>query len=169
MTRTFEELAGGELDALYQGALFLAAGRRGVAEELLVDAVSVAFRDHAWENAIEDMERWLEGRLVRSFVRRAAVGPPPAPVRGRSRPTTMVANTMTAQGLFHAARIVPARPRAAIWLVLLRRWSYRDAAEALGVTRQQLRELLRYRDAWMSEVMRSAQGGRGMNAEISRA
>ena len=44
MARTFEELATPELDALYQGALFLSGGEPSGAEYLVVEAVTLSFR-----------------------------------------------------------------------------------------------------------------------------
>ena len=78
MSRTFEELASQQLDALYQGALFLSGGRQEGAERLLVDAVTLAFTEHAQDSGgVTDVERWLEARLVRAFVRHVTERPEP--------------------------------------------------------------------------------------------
>ena len=44
--------------------------------------------------------------------------------------------------------------RAALWLVMLQRWEYAEAAMVLGVQRDDLLELLRHRDTLVSGVMR---------------
>lgn len=54
MSRTFEELASQQPDALYQGALFLSGGLQEGAKRLLVDAITLAFgrrRDFALSHA----------------------------------------------------------------------------------------------------------------------
>jgi len=150
MSRTFEELASQELDELYQGALFLRAGDRTGAEELLVDTLTEAARDFAQASAATAIRPWLEGRLARTYlaapVEDAAgpAGPPPAWAPETAR-------------LLEAAAELPALPRVALWLVLLRRWSYADASEALGVDGARMAELLAYRDILFAAVM----GGRG--------
>lgn len=155
MSRTFEELAGEELDALYQGALFLAAGEGRRAEELLVEALESAFREHVRAPEETSSRRRLERRLVQSFLRRegadAAVAEAP---RVRSRPRGPVP-VLGAGGLFRAAGALPAAPRAALWLVMLRRWGYGEAAETLGVGKEQLKALLEYRHVLMAEAMKS--------------
>jgi len=156
MPRTFEELAAEEMDALYQGALFLCGGNPRAAEIVLVDTLTLAFRDHEREPDAPPIQHWLEGRMVRAFVRRTASGPPPLPPSGpRNRPSGRVGRIGT-ETLFKAAAAVPPWPRAAIWLVLLRRWGYQEAAAVLGVARDVLRDLLRYRDHMMSIVLRSS-------------
>ena len=52
-----------------------------------------------------------------------------------------------------AAAAVPWPARAALWLVLLRRWSYADAAGLMEVDREMLKTLLRYRDTLMGAIL----------------
>lgn len=70
MARTFEGLASGEMDAMYQGALFLSGGDPERAEALVVDTVMLAFREHAADTDPQSTRRWFEARLVRSYLRR---------------------------------------------------------------------------------------------------
>lgn len=165
MSRTFEELAGQELDALYQGALFLSGGNERGAEGLLVDAVALAFQEHAHSVDPDHVQRWLEVRLVRAFLRQLTPGPTQLPA-GAARRLELAPGTfdsLQARQLFEAAATLPAWPRAALWLVLLRRWSYGDAAEAIGVSKDALVELLRYRDVLIREMMSSARGRLGQD------
>ena len=157
MSRAFEEVASEELDALYQGALFLSGGDTRDAEGLLVDAITVAFREYAEETDVVSVERWLESRLVRSFLKPPADGATmlpedPAP-RVALEPGML--DAIGSQSLFGAADKLPALPRAAVWLVVLRRWSYRDAASTIGVDAEAIPGLLRYRDVLIKELVTS--------------
>ncbi|MDA0328144.1 MAG: hypothetical protein O2958_03955 [Gemmatimonadetes bacterium] len=167
MSRTFEELAGTELDALYQGALFLAGGNPRGAEELLVNAVTLAFKEHERDAGPNEIRRWLEARLVRSFLRHLREGPLVLPEDTARRvaldPVTF--ESLGSTELFAAAAVLPPRPRAALWLVLLRRWSYADAASILEVDVADLEKLLGYRDVLMREIM-SAPGLRRTGTEM---
>jgi DNA-directed RNA polymerase specialized sigma24 family protein len=162
MSRTFEEVAGGELDALYQGALFLAGGNPHGAEPLLVETVSLAFKEHAVDMEAGVVQRWLEARLVRAFLRNVKDGPQHLPedtaLRVSLDPDTF--ESLGSDELFSAAAVLPAWPRAALWLVLLRRWSYHDAASAMGVDEGSMDGLLRYRDVLLAEMLSSSRGGR---------
>ena len=160
MPRAFEELASEELDALYQGALFLAGGNTRDAERLMVEAVTGAFREHAQKRDIASVERWLEAGLVRSFLKQLTEGPTLLPEE-TARRVALEPGTFDAIGpqqLFEAAAELPAWPRAAVWLVLLRRWSYRDAASAMGVDHDAVPGLLRYRDVLVKELIASKHG-----------
>jgi hypothetical protein len=162
MTRTFEEVAGGELDALYQGALFLSGGNPDGAERLLVESISLAFRDHTGDRDPEGVQKWLEARLVRSFLRDVQDGPRDLPEE-TARRVTPDPGTFEALGpdeLFSAAATLPAWPRAALWLVLLRRWSYADAASVMGLDEASVEGLLGYRDALLREMLSSSRDGR---------
>lgn len=156
MAQTFEELASGELDALYQGALFLSGGSAPGAERLLVDAVTLAFQEHAAETDAESVQRWLEARLVRAYLRAVDGAVTPQEVL-RERPAIgpEALRDLGAEELFSAAAILPPQSRAAVWLVLFRRWSYNDAAHALGIEPGAMPDLLRYRDALIGELMSS--------------
>jgi DNA-directed RNA polymerase specialized sigma24 family protein len=153
MARTFEELTGEGLDTLYQGALFLTGGHRDDAEHLLVDALTLAYR---LSRGAEDpvAVRWLEARLARAFFAGASGPHPRMPAAiGAAAPDPSVLEGIGPEAMFLAAGTLPPRPRAALWLVLVQRWPYADAAEALGVTTERLRELLQYRDALLAALL----------------
>ena len=158
VSQTFEELVGRELDGLYQGALFLCAGDRRGAEELLVDTLTAAFAEHAAAGELGDAEGWLDARLTRSYLSRAGQGVPSRRRRAAARPAPVPSafDDMGAAELFTAAGALPPEPRAALWLVLFKRWSYDAAAQALTVDRDSLVELLRYRDALAGELVHAS-------------
>ena len=168
MARTFEEMAGPELNHLYTGALFLAAGDVDVAEDLLVDTLTGAYV-RATGVPADQPRRWLEGELVSTFcggIDGSAVHAP----RPIARP--MVAEFLDdvgADALFAAAGGVPPRARAALWLVMLQRWEYAEAAKALDVDRSRLLELLRHRDTLVAAVMRGGANRPSSARRIHRA
>lgn len=155
MGRTFEELATTEVDALYQGALFLCGGDPGAAEKLVVETVTLAFRDYAGEAETADVQRWFEERLVRSFLRTAredgSGGSAPNPATTGISPSAF--DALAPEALFAAAGRLPDRPRATLWLVLLKRWSYDDAAEVLGTGPKEIARHLAWRDALMHALV----------------
>jgi DNA-directed RNA polymerase specialized sigma24 family protein len=155
MSRTFEELAGEELDALYQGALFLAGGSPRGAEHLVVDAVTLAFREHSVAATSDKTERWLESRLVHCFIRRLTDGPTVLPSAATRNAVGGPAafERLGSESLFRAARAVPPWARAVLWLVMLRRWTYEDAAAVMGLDRSTVTDLLGYRDLLMKEML----------------
>ena len=65
------------------------------------------------------------------------------------------------KGLNLAAAAVPWGARAALWLVLLRRWSYADASATIGVTADVLKDLLEYRHTLMGAILGSNTGNAG--------
>ena len=74
MHRTFEELAGQEIDGLYHGALFLKAGEEAAAEDLVLWTLTGAFQSFRQDLSQSDASRWLEDKLVRAFL--AGEAPP---------------------------------------------------------------------------------------------
>jgi DNA-directed RNA polymerase specialized sigma24 family protein len=148
MTHTFEELAATELDALYQGALFLRAGDPGEAELLLIEAVAQAFKKRAMQPASASMQRWLERCLVQALLRQESdsVGTPsPATSSAGHREAPSVGDVSPGQ-LYAAAEPIPPLARAALWLVILRRWTYADATDAVGVETHDIHLLLSHRE-----------------------
>ncbi len=148
MPQTFEELVGRELDLLYRGALFLTGGGEAAAEDLLVDTLRGAFHTYRSAHVAEgDSQRWLEGCLAqKALILLKGAGPPGT----------------TVSKLYDAAADMPIGPRVAIWLVLMRRWSYAAAADRLQVDREGLRELLKHRQrlvAAIEPLSRSAGNG----------
>jgi DNA-directed RNA polymerase specialized sigma24 family protein len=160
MSRTFEEMAGRELDSLYQGALFLSGGAPWVAEKLLVDTLTTSFREHGRDLPDDSVERWLEGRLVQQFLAGVELGPFPVRTANEGGVPGPF-DELEADTLFTAAGALPPWARAAVWLVLLRRWSYAKACGALEVDLVVLDDLLRYRDQLMTEILRSSPRGNG--------
>jgi DNA-directed RNA polymerase specialized sigma24 family protein len=160
MSQTFEELATNEIDGLYQGALFLAAGDEVEAEQLLIETLGRSFsRFHAGD-ATDDIRRWLEGKMVSTFMESHSrdVTPThhgPGAVRLQASHESAFAS-LDAQGLHSAAAEVPWAARAALWLVLLRRWKYDDASDAMGIGRPILKNLLEYRHTLVGAIL----GGR---------
>ena len=144
MSRTFEEMASRELDSLYQGALFLSGGKPWMAEKLLVETMTSSFREHGKAMPEGAVDHWLEGQLVQQFLLGVELGP-----------------SEEADTLYAAAAALPPWPRAAVWLVLLRRWSYAEARVALAVDLDVLEDLLRYRDQLMTEILRASPRGNG--------
>jgi DNA-directed RNA polymerase specialized sigma24 family protein len=157
MSRSFEELAGGELDSLYQGALFLTGGDSHGTERLLVETLTQAFGAFSspeWTDDETDTE-WLEARLVQTFMGPDREQPLPHLPEGRKRVELgeMIFPSLGTDVLFAAAASVPPLARAALWLVLLRRRSYADAMEVMTIDSQTLASLLSYRDLLLRESL----------------
>jgi DNA-directed RNA polymerase specialized sigma24 family protein len=171
MARTLEELASDSIDGLYQGALFLSGGHEGDAEALLMDTMTLAFHECAGGAPTRQaVEHWLEARLVRSYLAHA-----PTHVEGyvtgdAGRQGVAKGSGLRELGpaqLFTAAGALPPWPRAALWLVLLRRWGYGEAARVLGIEVDRLRNLLRYRDALLRQVLRWSGGSDGTTGTMT--
>lgn len=166
MPEAFEELAVREIDGLYHGALFLAAGDEAEAQDLLLEVMAGSFETYrAGGGRDGDPARWLEGRLARLFLGEGAddhgklVAPGPREElfgpEARER-----LDGLRSRDLYRGARGVPERARAVLFLVLLRRWSYREAAKALEMRLEELKELLRYRHAFVAAILGNRPGGR---------
>ncbi|MEX2468071.1 MAG: hypothetical protein WD995_14260 [Gemmatimonadota bacterium] len=154
MTWTLEEQISAELDTLWQAALFLAGGRREEAEWLLEDTVSAASDDLVVTLQVADGTDKLERFMVRRFFQGA--------VRMSLAPGTVThddsaeAPEAEVAALLRDAGRVPDRPRAALWLIVIRRRSYDEGASILGIERDELRDLLEYREVLMADVIRNA-------------
>ena len=160
MSRTFEEMASRELDSLYQGALFLSGGEPWMAEKLLVESMTSSFRGHGKVMSEGAVEHWLEGQLAKQFL--LGVELRPSQIGGtREGGVSGAFDGLEADTLYAAAAALPPWPRAAVWLVLLRRWSYAEARVALAVDLDVLGDLLRYRDQLMTEILRASPRGNG--------
>lgn len=153
--QTFEEVATAEVDHLYRGALFLSGGDEEAAEGLLLWTLTRSFHAFRAAKGVSDAARWLEGRLVDEFVaasKAAGVDVDEVWMASPDRPRRQVGN-VDARALAVAAARIPFRARAALWLVVLRRWKYEDAARSLGVSGSELKNLLKYRDALVGAVI----------------
>jgi DNA-directed RNA polymerase specialized sigma24 family protein len=161
MPLTFEERISEDLDALYSGAAFLSGSQGGGAQRLLVDAVSRASSEYRLDGDAGAFTPWMEGILVRTLLASEALAGGKE-VKKRRRPSadrTVGPHELDDIGwadMVRAAARIPIRPRAALWLVLLRRWRYSEAAATIGVDLGALRELLGHRDGFFQEVIRGA-------------
>ena len=169
MHRTFEELASQEIDRLYRGALFLEAGEGQDAEDLLLSTLTAAF--HAFRKVEQgtDAARWLEGRMVRAYLSalpEAGSNDGAPEVVGTHAPPLMGTVEVDPFALYKAARSVPPRARAALWLVLLRRWKYVEASRVLETDLDDLKSLLAYRHLLMTAVLRGPEARDGTNREL---
>lgn len=154
MARVLEELIAAELDTLYRGALFLCAGGREAAETLLERTAASASRRRL-DRHHADIAFPVERLMIREFLGNPpAADVPPLPL---GDPVGLAGfGKLTSNSLYRGAASVPAAPRAAIWLVVIRRWTYDDAADAMDVGGDALREALAYRDTFMAGTLRSS-------------
>lgn len=157
-----------ELDGLWQAATFLQCGDAEEAETLLVRAMASAARGHAAKEPGRPSAP-LEPHLIRMFldgvrsrseetVVRPGVSPgqAPGPPDRQIPPNGSATNAdreIPVAALHAAAASMPPSARAAIWLVLIRRWSYDDATALLGVDPGDLRELLRFQDVFAATAL----------------
>lgn len=153
------------------------AGSRRRAEARVIAAVERA-ADQYFDGIADEPGVWLEDTLVRSFLdedqphdhetgsdavaepsRRAVVARRfvsrlPGRSPSQAVPPARFFTGLTRERVYEAAGALPSAPRAAIWLVQFRRRSYAAAAETLGVGEDELRRLLRYREAFLAELVR---------------
>lgn len=144
MTQTLEENVLSSIDVLYQGAHFLTGGDRHDAERLLEDTVLAAYHEAVRSGTPTD-QRGLSMLMARTFVTQVPDPPRDAPDSPPSPPVDL-----TADGIFEAAARVGPKSRVALWLVLIRRWSYAEASAALRVEEPTLRGLLGGRHEFMA-------------------
>ncbi len=69
--------------------------------------------------------------------------------------------------LHKAARRIPPRARAALWLVLLRRWKYSEASRVLETDLDDLKDLLGYRHLLLTAVLRGPDQRNGTRADVT--
>ena len=147
MPLTFEERLSEDLDALFSGATFLSGTRGGDAQRLLVEAVSMASSEYRDDLDRGAFSRWMEGILVRAFLAPGSSGRANVERAQRRssghrpvRPEEL--DQIEWADMVRGAASIPSRARAALWLVLLRRWRYSEAAATIGIGLDSLRELL---------------------------
>jgi DNA-directed RNA polymerase specialized sigma24 family protein len=165
MHETFEEFVGRYLDDLYRGALFLNGGEASRAEDLVLWTVTGAFQAFRRIDG-GATERWLDRKLVEAFLVRAGWDPTdPGSLEAFSGDVPATPDlTDTASGvleidpeaLFRSAVKLPHVARAAIWLVLLRRWRYEEACDVLKTDVAGLKALLQGRHVLLTAVMRKS-------------
>jgi DNA-directed RNA polymerase specialized sigma24 family protein len=163
MHQTFEELVGRHIDDLYQGALFLNAGEESPAEDLVLWTVTGAFQ--AFRRIDGDAtERWLERKLVETFLVRAGWDSMDResmeafsgvdPSRPDLADTASEIVEIDPEALFRSAAKLPHLARAAIWLVLFKRWRYEEVCDVLKTDVAGLKGLLQGRRVLLTAVVR---------------
>lgn len=168
MSHTFEELAGKEVDGLFQGALFLQAGDEAAAEDLLLWTLTKAFHVFRETGGGENPDQWLEGRLVYEFLGLLPKSDAAAQaLAAELESPAQHVGSVDPGALHEAAGRVPARARAALWLVVLRRWTYGEASAALHTNTEDLKDLLRFRHTLMAAVLRPRNGRNGTDGRMS--
>lgn len=170
MHQTFEEFTGRHIDRLYHGALFLSAGEEPPAEDLVLWTLTGAFQEFRQIEPGSASEQWLEGRLVDVFLARAvADSTDGGSIDDRSTDAFEGEDFSTdrasaggasvkidGHALFRTAARMPPLARAAVWLVVFRRWSYGEAANGLGTDVDGLKDLLGYRQMLLTAVVRGS-------------
>ena len=165
MQQTFEEFAGRYIDDLYHGALFLNGGEEPPAEDLVLWTLTGAFQEFRQIGDVSAAAEWIEEKLVKVFLARAASGwtdDGSNEVVGSSVnvPSSYEPSSGTVQidseALFRAGAKMPPLARAAIWLVVFRRWPYGAASNVLGTDVDGLKDLLRYRQVLVTAVVRGS-------------
>jgi len=162
--QTFEEFAGQYIDGLYHGALFLNGGVAPPAEDLVLWTLTGAFQDFRQIGEGTALEAWIEGRLVEVFLARSARSTDdgstdalPADTSRADVPWSQEASSgaveIDGEALLRAGEKLPPRARAAIWLVLFRRWSYGEASRVLETDVEGLKGLLQYRQVLLTAVV----------------
>lgn len=152
MPFTFEERVSEELDALYAGAVFLCGGEGPRARDLVVDAVRLASREYSDQRRPDSFTQWMEGMLVRPLLQAdvtEADGRRVVPLETSHADAVL---DFRWSDVVDAAAGMPTSARVAIWLVVLRRWSYEQTQAVMGIGREALRQLLGFR----SQLSRAA-------------
>jgi len=151
MERTLEERISAELDTLWQAALFLSGGGSDRAERLLQDMVSVVSDEYPGALQLDDGSDGLERFFVRRFFQDA---PPFLLGSDRSSTRGSIGDMGSdVQALLGDAGRIPPRARAALWLVVIRRRSYADGSEILGIDRAELHALLEHRETLLASLV----------------
>jgi len=165
--QTFEEFAGRHIDGLYHGALFLNAGEESRAEDLVLWTLTGAFQEFRGVESGGAGERWIEGRLVETFLARSGVDTEDLleedgslealedDPRSSHRPSTGTVE-IDHEVLFRSGADMPPLARAAIWLVLFRRWPYAEASNVLKTNVDGIKGLLQYRRVLLTAVVRGS-------------
>ncbi len=172
MLETLEEFTGRHIDGLYHGALFLNCGEGPPAEDLVLWTLTGAFQEFRRMGAGRASERWIERKMVQVFLARTMPdddGSTEGDVLLADVPESHGASSgaveIDAKALFEAAAKIPPLARAAIWLVVFRRWPYGEASQALETDEDGLKDLLRYRVVLVTAVVRRSVDRNGTDHE----
>ena len=174
VNQTFEEFAGRYIDVLYHGALFLNGGKEPPAEDLVLWTLTGAFQEFRQIGDVSAAAEWIEAKLVEAFLARAASGlrdDASTEVDGSSVdvPSSHApfsdAVEIDSEALFRAGAKMPLLARAAIWLVVFRRWPYGDASIVLGTDVDGVKDMLRYRQVLLTAVVRRSVDRNGTDHE----
>ncbi len=168
MRETLEEFTSRHIDGLYHGALFLNGGEEPAAEDLVLWTLTGAFQEFRQIEEGSASERWIERKLVEVFLARAVPGDDGS-TDGDGFYVDAAAGQGPASGaveidpeaLFGAAADMPPLARAAVWLVVFRRWTYGEASSVLGMDVDGLKDLLRYRQVLVTAIVRRSVGRSG--------
>ncbi len=183
MLETVEEFAGRHIDGLYHDALFLHAGDEPLAEDLVLWTLTGAFEVFRHFEEESPPEHWLEEKLIKIFLARTASGTTDDGSTDTFSGDDLATDDVSAgdvsmddvrrdvmsshelssgaveidpEALLQAAENMPPLARAAIWLVVFRRWSYGDASSLLKTDLYGLKDLLRYRQMLLTAVVRGS-------------
>lgn len=166
MHQTFEEFVARHMDDLYNDALFLNGGEVSRAEDLVLWTVTGAFQTFRRIEGVGATERWLERKLVEAFLVRAGGDP-----SGRESMEAFLAEDpskpdltdtgseileIDSKALFRSAAKLSHVARAAIWLVLFRRWRYEEACDVVKTDVAGLKGLLQGRRVLLTAVVRKS-------------
>ncbi len=156
MPGTMDEQLLSELDTLWQMALFLEGGDEAGAEALLAGLLGDVVREMDGRQEPAMADDLFERALLRRFFEEA---PPVSTIQGDgSMVARVVGDGLSLQSLLDEVDRLPKRARAALWLVLVRRRSSDAAGVILDIDESHLRELLRYRDTFMTRVLTRTAG-----------
>ncbi len=172
MLETVEEFTGRHIDGLYHGALFLNGGEEPPAEDLVLWTLTGAFQEFRQIGEGRASERWIERKMVEVFLARTASGDDWSTdgegllvdAAASHEPSSGTVE-IDADALFGAAAKIPPLARAAIWLVVFRRWPYGEASHALETDVDGLKHLLRYRQVVVTAVVRKSVDRTGTDHE----
>jgi hypothetical protein len=163
--RTLEETVLERMDELFQGALFLSGGDVDQAADRVERVAALAFERYAHAPMSEADPAALDRLLVET----ALESPLPSEPEAAAPPVgPLDIDEVSTDAVLRAARAVPIAPRSALWLVLIRRWSYRAAAEALGTDVDGLRALLGWRDRFTAVAFGRGTAGGSLDAAGAR-
>ena len=94
-----------------------------------------------------------------------SVDDPPGYIMSSPEPATGAVE-IDHEVLFRSGANMPPLARAAIWLVLFRRWPYREASEVLKTDVDGLKDLLRYRPMLLTAVVRGSVDRNGTDHDL---